>query len=243
MRWIYQREARVLSRFEASIAERAFATTVVNERERDAMKRLAPQARVEVVSNGVDLDALTPSEAPSAALDVVFCGVMNYAPNEEGAVWLATEVWPHVRSAVPGARLRLVGSDPTARVRALAASDVEVTGSVPDVRPFLWSAAVSAAPLHIARGLQNKVLEALAAGLPVVVTPVVHAGLPPETSSGCQIAGDVSQFADEIIGMLKLSPDARRSIAMSADLTSLSWPGKLAPMVDLLEEAARARRR
>ena len=106
---------------------------------------------------------------------------MNYPPNEEGAVWLARDVWPLVRRARPDARLSLVGSSPTRRVQQLeSAREVVVTGHVDDVRPHLWQAAVAAAPLLTARGVQNKVLEAVAAGLPTVVTPVVLAGVPTE---------------------------------------------------------------
>ena len=121
-------------------------------------------------------------------------GVMNYAPNVEGAVWLAREVWPIVRSARPDARLTLIGASPSAEVVALASdrTGVVVTGTVPDVRPYLWRAAVAAAPLQIARGIQNKVLEAVAAGLPCVVTPQVAEGLPREVVPACWTGSTVT---------------------------------------------------
>src|SRR5262249_5585341 len=129
---------------------------------------------------------------PAASQTVVFCGVMNYPPNVEGAIWLAREVWPRVRRAVPSARLELVGASPTPAVPSLASGreDVIVTGHVDDVRAHLWGAAVAAAPLLTARGVQNKVLEAVAAGLPTVVTPVVLDGVPPEVRPGCVMAND-----------------------------------------------------
>jgi sugar transferase (PEP-CTERM/EpsH1 system associated) len=234
--WIYRREAGRLARFEAEAANHAFATTLINSRETDALRALAPGARVETVPSGVDVASFAPVQAPAGSLDVVFCGVMNYAPNEEAAIWLAKEVWPLVH--VEGARLRLVGSQPTPRVTALSSDPtIDVTGDVPDVRPYLWGAAVSAAPLRVARGLQNKVLEAVSAGLPVVVTPVVAEGLPDEVMPACTVAGDPQRFAAALTTYLRLTPAERRSAARRADLSGLSWPHRLAPLYALLGAA------
>lgn len=244
MRWIYAREARTLARFEAEATGFAFATTVVNEREREALRRLAPGARVEVVPNGVDLEGFRPGGPPATEPRVVFAGVMNYAPNEEGAVWLARDVWPLVLARRPEARLTLLGSDPTRAVRGLERlhPSIEVTGRVPDVRPHLWRAAVAAAPLHTARGVQNKVLEAAAAGLPPVVTPAVAEGLPPEVTGACAVAGAPGPFAAALLDLLGRTPDERRAIAARADLRPLAWSKRLAPFLDLLEGAARSPR-
>ena len=186
----------------------------------------------------------TPFKCPPAPSEtVVFCGVMNYAPNEEGAMWMAREVWPLVKQKQPAASLMLVGASPTAAVRALALMDpsVTVTGTVPDVRPFLWSAAVAAAPLQTARGVQNKVLEALAAGVPVVATPQVAEGLPPSTRIGVSVAGDAPTFAASIVELLRATPAARRSLAFNANLRELTWRERLKNLVPLLEEVARLR--
>lgn len=240
MKWIYRREARWLSQFEARAAQSAFATVVVNERERDAIATIAPDARIDVVPSGVDCAYFRPPLEPVEAPVVVFCGVMNYAPNEEAAVWLAREVWPLVLQHCGDARLVLVGSHPTARVSALssAGSHVEVTGHVADVRPYLWGAAVAAAPLHTARGVQNKVLEAVAAGLPVVVTPAVAEGLPHEILRACSVAEGASRFADALAGYLRLPALDRRRVAERADLSILGWNRRLAPLADLLSAAA-----
>jgi sugar transferase (PEP-CTERM/EpsH1 system associated) len=239
--WIYAREARLLAGFEAHAARRAHATLVVNERERTSLARIAPEADIHVVPNGVDLDAFRPKDPPSAEARVVFCGVMSYPPNEQGSLWLAREVWPLVRARRPDARLGLVGADPTQAVRRLALDDpsIEVTGTVPDVRPHLWRAAVAAAPLLTARGLQNKVLEALAAGLPCVTTPAVFEGLPPEVAPGCYVAAAPAAFADALCDLLACPPDARRSRALQAELAALAWPARLAPILGMIEGAAR----
>jgi sugar transferase (PEP-CTERM/EpsH1 system associated) len=240
LRWIYRREAATLAAFEARLARAAFATTLVNAKERDSLLELAPDARVEVMPCGVDVEYLRPPGDAPASGDVVFCGVMNYPPNEQGAVWLARKIWPLVRHRVPDARLRLVGSEPTRQVRNLADPQmgIEVTGRVPDVRPYLWNGAVAAAPLLTARGIQTKVLEAVAAGLPCVITPTVAAGLPSEILPGCQIAGDSEVYAERLVTLLRTAPSVRRALAQQADVSALAWGRQLAPLGELLHEAA-----
>jgi glycosyltransferase involved in cell wall biosynthesis len=201
-----------------------------------------PDARVEVVPSGVDMEHLRPRSGPAPGRQVVFCGVMDYPPNEQGAVWLARDVWPLVRQRFPDARLALVGSNPTGRVRRLAADpSVIVTGRVADVRPYLWRSAAAVAPLQLARGVQNKVLEAVAAALPVVVTPVVADGLPREILPACRTADGVEAFAREIGDLLARSPGERRAIAHEARTNVLSWQARLDALAGLLEAAARPR--
>ena len=240
--WIYRREARCLSQFEARAARAAVATTVVNDREREALARFCPDARVEVVPNGVDLESLQPLDMPAAEPRVVFSGVFNYAPNADGARWFVREVWPRVLAAVPQARLTLAGAHPNHAVRALAADrSIEVTGSVADMRPYLWRSAVSVAPIFQARGVQNKVLEAVAAGLPVVVTQAVWDGLPPDVFPACRLAAGAEEFAGAVVQLLSMAPVERRRIAASARLSELAWPLRLAPLMDLIESAAGSR--
>ncbi len=239
-RWIYAREGRCLADFEVTAAERAESTLVVNERER-AVLAGRTTAAIHVVPNGVDVSTFRPSDPPASDPRVVFCGVMNYAPNVEAARWLASTVWPLVRRERPDARLALVGSDPTRAVMSLARTDptIEVTGAVSDVRPYLWRAAVSVAPLSSARGIQNKVLEAVAAGLPVVVTPVVAEGLPREVECACVVADTADAFARALLDLLARPSAERRKRAACADLTRLGWPDQLAALPGILESAAR----
>jgi sugar transferase (PEP-CTERM/EpsH1 system associated) len=238
--WILRREARALRAFEADVAARAAACLTVNEREREVLQRLAPGARIVVVPNGIDYAHFAPPAPPAATVDVVFCGVMSYAPNERAALWMAEEVWPRVRAARPDARFIVVGADPTPAVRALEQkhAGIAITGGVADVRPFLWKAAVAVAPIGIARGLQNKVLEAVAAGLPCVVTPAVAEGLPREIRNACPVAADPQPFAERVLAILDMEAQARRSLAARADLTALAWGMRLAPVRALIEAAA-----
>jgi glycosyltransferase involved in cell wall biosynthesis len=241
-RWVYSREASSVARFETIAIRRAHATLVVNECERANALRLAPDGRVLVVPNGIDHDAFRPRMPPATEPRVVFCGVMNYRPNEEAALWLGREVWPLVRRVRSDARLLLLGSKPTRAIRALASSDptVEVSGSVPDVRPHLWRSALAVAPLFVAPGIQNKVLESTAAGLPSIVTPDVFKGLPAEVVPACSVVSSAPNFAEAILKMLDLSPAERRRIADRADLDSLGWRDRLAPFLPIVDAAAQA---
>src|SRR5439155_5879642 len=127
-------------------------------------------------------------------------------------------------------------ASPSRAVRRLAQRDttIEVTGRVADVRPFLWRSAVAVAPLWLARGVQTKVLEVVAAGLPAVVTPAVFEGLPSEVTSACEVAATPEGFADAILDLLARTPEQRRAVAARAQLHSLGWHTRLSTLIGLL---------
>jgi sugar transferase (PEP-CTERM/EpsH1 system associated) len=242
MRWIYAREQRTLAAFEARATAAAACTLVANERELRTLAGAVPGADIRVVPNGIDLGHFSAPSAPGPSSTVVFTGVMNYDPNVEAVTWFVREVWPEVRAARPDARIAIVGAQPSAAVQALAGDDVLVTGWVPDTRPHLWAAAVAVAPLRRARGVQNKVLEAIAAGVPVAVTPVVSEGLPPEALPAVMVATTATEFARAVVALLGLAPAARRAIAEQASLQRLLWSERLAPVAGLVARAAATRR-
>ena len=238
MSWIYRREAATLGAFEARAARHAAAAIVVNEREAAVARELAPDANVHVVRNGVETEHLRPRNAPTLSSRVVFCGVMNYMPNDQAMQWFVRYVWPLVRAERQDATLAIVGSNPTPALQSMCAGDsaIDVTGRVPDVRQWLWDSAVAIAPLQVARGVQNKVLEAIAAGLPIVITDAVAAGLPP-LAAAASVANDPETFARRVLDHLALAPAERRARAASADLSGLEWSSTLAPLWNLLEAA------
>jgi sugar transferase (PEP-CTERM/EpsH1 system associated) len=238
-RWIYAREARTLGAFEARAIRQAHATLVVNGRELRALEP-ALTSRVVVVPNGVDVGAFRPSGPPVDNPVVVFCGVMDYAPNDAGVRWFIDAVWPKVRAARPDARFVVIGGGATRELQAVAAADstVRLAGGVESVQEYLHAAAVSVAPLHVARGLQNKVLEAIAARLPVVVTPAVLDGLPKQAKSACMWASSPEDFAAFVIALLGQSGEDRRQLADSADLSGLDWSAQLGGLERLLKAAA-----
>jgi len=239
-RWVYRREARCLAQFEYEAAAKARTTLVVNERERHALQQLAPRASIHVVPAAIDVAGVRPQGAPTERPCVVFCGVMNYGPNIDGVQWFAREAWPLIRATRPDARFVIVGSNPTAGVRRLASreSGIEVTGTVADVRRYLWDAAVSVAPLRIARGVQTKVLEAVAAGLPTVVTSLVFRGLPQAIRPACTVADEAPALAQQTLSLLALSGAERRATAAKADVTALDYETQLAPLHAILAAAA-----
>lgn len=185
---LYRTEAKRLRAAERGLLARVDAATFVTDAEADLGRReltAAGDARaaaaIHAVTNGVDLEyfrpATPPPPPPPAGGRIVFLGAMDYRPNVDAVTWFTREVWPRVRAVRPEATFEIVGRRPTPAVSALHGRDgVTVTGAVPDVRPHLAAAHVAATPLRIARGLQNKVLEAMAAGVPVVASPAAAEG-------------------------------------------------------------------
>ncbi|HSZ53579.1 MAG TPA: TIGR03087 family PEP-CTERM/XrtA system glycosyltransferase, partial [Caulobacteraceae bacterium] len=203
--WLFRREARKLVAFESALLSRADSALLVSDAERQVMACLQPQwaAKLEVMSNGVDLEAFPPAPPASGSL-IVMCGRMDYRANVEGARWFAHEVFPLIRKRAPEAIFRIVGAGPTRAVRTLALQPgVEVTGAVPRVWPHLAEARVVVAPLRFARGIQNKVLEGLAAARPVVATTAALEGLDVVPGREALAADEPAAFADAVLQVLE----------------------------------------
>ncbi|MFP4647897.1 MAG: TIGR03087 family PEP-CTERM/XrtA system glycosyltransferase [Halorhodospira sp.] len=185
MRAIFTREARRLLAYERRLAASSDVSLFVSAEEVAAFRRLAPESagNVLTMSNGVDTDYFDPAAvgaSPYAASErpVVLTGAMDYWPNVDAACWFAEEVLPQLRGMEPAVHFYVVGSRPAPAVAALASRPgVTVTGFVADIRPWIRHAAVAVAPLRVARGIQNKVLEAMALGRPVVASPEALEGL------------------------------------------------------------------
>ncbi len=186
MRHVWAREARTLLAFERRAAAAFDSTLLVSREEAARFVELAPECavRVDWVANGVDLDQFDPDRAGANPYDgtapaIVFTGTMDYRPNVEAVTWFADHVLPELRrrQAQPPV-FHIVGARPSEAVRALAARPgVQVAGAVPDIRPYIGHAAMAVAPLRIARGIQNKVLEAMAMARPVVASPEAFEGV------------------------------------------------------------------
>jgi sugar transferase (PEP-CTERM/EpsH1 system associated) len=209
MRWIYGREATRLESFDLAIARAFDVGLFVSPAEaawfRDRLGR--DGAHVTHVNNGVDSAYFDPrhggqSPFPETERAVVFTGAMDYWANVDAVRWFAREVWPSVHHDEPRAAFYIVGSRPTAEVKALEADGIHVTGTVPDVRPYLAAAAVVVAPMRIARGVQNKVLEAMAMARPVIVTTKGLEGIAAEDGRDLLVADDVEDFARRVLEVL-----------------------------------------
>ena len=240
--WVYRAEFERLVRYERRVMDEAAAGVVISEAERRLQAALQPRGadRLRVISNGVDAGYFHPAEGPSAEPAIVLCGRMDYAPNVDGAEWFAKEVLPMVRARTPAARFLVVGASPTAAVRSLARlPGVDVTGTVPDVRPYLARAAVVVAPLRIARGVQNKVLEAMASARPVVATPQATQGIGARGGEELLIAADAVEFAERVRQVLagewpRLGEQGRRYV-----LERHSWEAEASEAERLIASVAR----
>ncbi len=209
------REARLLSEAEADAAKRADLLLTVSDAERGVFAALGAR-EVAVAPNGVDVERFSVIECANrpAPPTILYIGAMSWAPNAIGAEFLAREVMPILRNRVPGVRLCLVGRDPTPAVRALAGKDVVVAGNVPDIAEHFRAAHVLAVPLETGGGTRIKILEAFAAGLPVVSTPVGCEGLMVEHERELVVA-PLESFADALADILT-SPDRARLLAERA---------------------------
>jgi sugar transferase (PEP-CTERM/EpsH1 system associated) len=201
--WLYRRESRRLLALEREVAASADACTFCSESEAAIFRRFAPEraGAVHVIRNGIDTVAFAPGAARGNPFEpserpVVFTGAMDYRPNVEAVEWFAGEVLPRLARELDGVRFHVVGGRPARRVRRLGRrAGVVVTGAVPDVRPYLEHAAAVVAPMRLAKGIQNKVLEAMAMGKVVVTTPGGRDGIDAEPGRHLLVAAAAPEFA------------------------------------------------
>ena len=240
MRAVLGREARLLGAFERQVAGRVAANLFVSEAEAALFRQGGGAGTIVAVENGVDVatfDPRTVAPLPLARPTIVFTGQMDYAPNVEAATWFAREVLPLVRRHRPGAAFAIVGRAPTAAVRALAGEHVTVTGEVPDTRPWLAAAAVCVAPLRLARGVQNKVLEAMAMARPVVASAAAAEGID-HGGSVCVATG--AEATGAAIGTLLDDPHMAATSGAAARARverRYGWEARLAPLDAILAAA------
>ncbi len=247
---VYEREAKHLLAYERLVAAGTHASMFVTQAEADLFRGMAPESasRVHTAQNGVDTGYFTPiHESPSPygpdEEPIVFTGAMDYWPNVDAVSWFARDILPAVAAARPRARFYIVGMRPAAAVVALAHDPrVVVTGLVPDVRPYLQYARAVVAPLRVARGVQCKVLEAMAMSRPVVVSASAAAGLSGVPGVHFEVAEDAGDFARKTIALMQPhgSP-ALGSAARAHTLAEYDWTENLAPFAALLEAPASPR--
>jgi sugar transferase (PEP-CTERM/EpsH1 system associated) len=210
-RWIYAREARRLLAFERQVARAFSLSLVVSEVERELFLHCIPDVTPAVLQNGVDVAHFTSAgDAERHPHTAVFTGVMDYEPNVDGVTWFAERCWPALRARFPDARLLIVGSKPVPKVQALAQRPgIAVTGRVPATPPWFDQAAVAIAPLRLARGVQNKVLEAMSMALPVVSSPQAAQGLGGVPPGTLQVADGAAATIDHVAALFADPAHAR----------------------------------
>ena len=242
-RWLYRLEAARVRKVETALADRVRAASVVSRAEADVYDSFTHVGAATVATNGVDLDYFAPipdgraesGRSPDQAL--AFVGALDYLPNEDAAVWFARAVWPAVRERFPAAEFRVIGRNPTPAVRALAAvPGVDLVGQVPDVRPVVATASVVVVPLRLARGVQNKVLEAMAMGKALVAAPPALAAL--QTVPGVHLlsASTPQEWVDAVCGLLA-DPLKRQQLGVAARQyveRHHHWERCLQPLLDAI---------
>ena len=243
MSWLYRREADTLLAYERHVAATCDASLFVSDPEAELFRTLAPEsaAKIGYFNNGVDTDYFSPERTyarPYAAGEraLVFTGAMDYWPNIDAVQWFANEIFPPLFKANPALRFYIVGARPTAAVSALGQlPGVTVTGTVPDVRPYIHHAEVTVAPLRIARGIQNKVLEAMAMARPMVVSPQALEGIDATPGSELLLADGADAFISTLSALVANPNAALGSAARSKVERQYSWPSNLARIEARLE--------
>ena len=232
---------RSIARLERSLSQ-VFSRIIVNSSVDEAyLKTLDPAANTLTIGNGVDSAYFVPSDTEPEPAKVVFTGVMDYGPNEDAVVYFAEDILPRVQKRHPVVQFWVVGKDPTERVQALAARPgVHVTGSVPDVRPYLQSAGIFACPLRFGTGIKNKLLAALAMNKAVVATRLSVEGLDLRENEDLLIADEPVEFAAKIVKLIE-NPDYARQLGrtgQAAVTEKYSWEHSARLLEDTLRSVA-----
>jgi sugar transferase (PEP-CTERM/EpsH1 system associated) len=237
MRWLYRREERKVFALERLAANVADYSTFVSDAEAAMFRKLVPERAESIIgiSNGVDSGYFDPNGGFAAPYNVgvpnfVFTGTMDYVPNVDAVTWFANDILPLIRRNLPYAQFHVVGANPTPAVLSLARiRDVYVSGRVPDVRPYLANATAAVAPMRIARGIQNKVLEAMAMAKPAIVTSDALEGIAAIPGNELLLANDAASFAAAAYRLAADVGEGRRigAAARQRVVQDFSWEGRL----------------
>jgi sugar transferase (PEP-CTERM/EpsH1 system associated) len=246
MSWVYRREHEYLLQYERKLASKFTKSVFVSKAESALFQSLVPEvaARVTHISNGVDAEYFSPNRSypnPYARDEkvLVFTGAMDYWANVDAVVWFACDIFPKVLASIPASHFYIVGANPVAAVRDLAGRPgIHVTGRVSDVRPYVRHACAAVVPLRIARGLQNKVLEAMAMAKPVIATSHAIAGIELPPSLQGLVADKPNELAEKAIELLSTDGHASlRIITRRHVLRHHNWNQQLERFELLLQAA------
>ncbi|HET7205750.1 MAG TPA: glycosyltransferase [Terriglobales bacterium] len=236
------REYRLLERMEREYVSRAEHVLAVSENDRDFFLKYAPESRMSVIPTGVDVDYFSPRDGEEDPSSIVFTGSMDWTANEDGIVFFIENVLPLVRRRFPRAKLWVVGRRPTSRLQQIGRSitDVEVTGTVDDIRPYLSRGSVYVVPLRVGGGTRIKIFEAMAAGKAVVSTTIGAEGLPVQDGENILLADDAETFAKCVVDLLSDEVRRKNLGAAARKLVSenYSWKAVGKTMAKVLEAVA-----
>ena len=240
--WMYAFESAKLCAYEREVARVFDLCTVITQGEKDEFENLRVSTPCTVIPNGVNFSYFSPnrtSDRPTQS--IVFLGRMDYFPNIDGVCYFVDKILPLIRTKMPNVELRIVGSNPTRRIQKLTEIDgVVVTGHVSDVRPYLRDAAAAIVPLRIARGTQNKILESMAIGVPVVATPQAAKGVQAIPGRDLLVAETPQLFARCVLDLIE-SAGLRKSVSEAGRRqveSSYQWTAAMNLLDSLLTECS-----
>lgn len=240
MKWVYRRESKKIRQLESQINREFLQTFLIAEEEVTLFHRTVSDSKpVKVLGNGLDFDTFYPRKKNGSVSknNFLFTGVMDYKPNVDAVCWFVSLCWPQIKARIPDATFTIAGMNPSSQVQALTKHDgIEVTGFVDDILPYFHSAAAFVAPFRIARGVQNKVLQAAACKLPIISTSMGAEGIRFANSNTLFIADQVDGFVDRCIDAVTKPELAEQHAqrAYDAILSEYSWQQQLKPLEDLL---------
>ena len=226
-RYYFRRQARLMLEYEGQVCRSVKSIIAVSEADAEKMRGLYGVSRVTAVPTGVDVDFFRPTTEAQQATDLVFVGSMDWMPNIDGVVWFVREVLPLIKKKLPDCSLAVVGRTPGREVTELAQREpgIRITGTVEDVRPWLWESKVSIVPLRIGGGTRLKIYEAMAAGTPVVSTTIGAEGLDISPAENILIADEPEAFAEACVRLISDAGERRRLADAAAQHveTKHSW--------------------
>jgi len=236
----YRLEGAKMLAAEKRLARRFDLCSATTRAEWETLGSYETGADTDWFPNGVDADFYSPAKEPYDADTISFIGRMDYYPNQECMSRFCEETWPLLKNRRPTMKLLIVGADPSPAMRKLGElPGVTMTGSVPDVRPFIRRSALMVAPLNIARGTQNKILEAMAMGVPVVTSTIAAGGVDAESMTHFLVADTPQAYAQAIMRIID-SPDERRRLALAGRERMLShhaWPRSMERLDGIIDRA------
>ena len=210
-RWVKQAQLHMARNYESWMFEGFDQVVVLTERDAETLKALNSRLPVVVIPNGVDVGSFSPTGYEPDEPSFLFLGNYDYAPNFDAALRLVRDIFPRIRQKVSTARLVLIGSNPPPELRAYASEHVEITGRVPDIRPYFEYSMIFISPLQFGAGIKNKILEAMAMQTPVVATPLSCDGIPVEHGEHVMIGKTDDELVNHVFQLLR-DPKLRKRL-------------------------------
>lgn len=240
MRYVYKRESKGIKKLEAKTNQRFDECFLIAKEETQLFSTSVDSSKeITVLGNGLDFDAFYPAKVQpcakkiSAAPHFLFTGVMDYKPNVDAVLWFVEKCWPFIREKAPNAKFTVGGMNPTEEIKVLAGSDgIDVTGFVDDILPYFHKAHAFVAPFRLARGVQNKVLQAAACKLPIITTTMGAEGISFANADSMWVEDDVDSFVKACVQSIENFELSQRKALRSyqAIVSEYSWEQQLSPL-------------